>query len=157
MEEPELTTRGKRVDHVIFCLEPANVAEAAARFAALLDIEFEGPFETAGSGLVLYVDWESGIELMAPTDPSIAREQRTFLDEHGEGVFRICFNFPDRDQALGRAEDMGIAVRSRFDVLDLFPQWRDRFASALESHLERVHGVSFNFCQIEELTGQPVT
>ena len=150
-----MTTRGKRVDHVIFCLEPANVAQAAARFATLLDIEFEGPFETPGTGLVIYIDWESGIELMAPTDPAIAREQRAFLDEHGEGVFRICFNFPDRDEALRRAESMGITVRSRFDVLDLFPQWHDRFSSALESHLERVHGVSFNFCQVEELAEQP--
>ena len=145
-------TTGKRVDHVIFCLEPANIAEAATKFAALLDIEFEGPLETPRAGLVIYVDWDSGIELMAPTDAAIAREQRAFLDEHGEGVFRICFNFPDRDEALRRAEKMGVAVRSRFDVLDLFPQWRERFASALESQLDRVYGVSFNFCQVEEIT-----
>ena len=70
-------------------------------------------------------------------------------DEHGEGVFRICFNFPDRDEALDRATSMGIEVRSRFDVLDLFPQWRNRVDRVLESHLEHVHGVSFNFCQVD--------
>jgi hypothetical protein len=152
-----MSTSGKRVDHVIFCIEPGHITEAARTFAALLDIEFEGPLEKAGTGLIIYVDWESGIELMAPSDPSIAREQRAFLDEHGEGVFRICFNFPDRDEALDRAERMGITVRSRFDVLDLFPHWRDRFSSALESHLDLVHGVSFNFCQVEERAQLPTT
>jgi len=139
----------KHVDHVILCLEPENVAAAAATFTKLLDIDLEGPLERAGTGLVIYVDWDAGIELMAPSDPSIAREQRQFLDEHGEGVFRICFNFPDRDEALDRATSMGIEVRSRFDVLDLFPHWRNRFDRVLESHLEHVHGVSFNFCQVD--------
>ncbi|MFF3872217.1 VOC family protein [Streptomyces sp. NPDC001978] len=150
-----MNTRGKRVDHVIFCIEPENITKAATTFATLLDIEFEGPLEAPGTGLVIYVDWGAGIELMTPSDPSIAREQRAFLDEHGEGVFRICFNFPDRDEALDRAEQIGITVRSRFDVLDLFPQWHGRFSSMLESHLERVHGVGFNFCQIEEGAEQP--
>jgi len=144
-----VSQRSKHVDHIILCLEPENVAAAAATFTKLLDIDLEGPLERAGTGLVIYVDWDAGIELMAPSDPSIAREQRQFLDEHGEGVFRICFNFPDRDEALDRAESMGIEVRSRFDVLDLFPHWRNRFDRALESHLEHVHGVSFNFCQVE--------
>jgi hypothetical protein len=146
-----MSQSSKRVDHVIFCLEPANVASAAATFSQLLDINFEGPLERADTGLVIYVDWDAGIELMAPTDPAIAREQRQFLDEQGEGVFRICFNFPDRDEALDRATKMGIGVRSRFDVLELFPHWRNRFERVLESHLERVHGVSFNFCQMESI------
>lgn len=145
--------KGNRVDHVIFCLEPDNVSRAAATFARLLDVKFEGPLEMPEAGLVIYVDWDSGIELQAPADPSIAREQCAFLDEHGEGVFRICFNFADRDEALDRAERMGITVHSRFDVLEMFPQWRERFSSALESRLERVHGVSFNFCQIDEQPG----
>jgi methylmalonyl-CoA/ethylmalonyl-CoA epimerase len=139
-----------RIDHVIFCLEPENIASAAAKFSELLDIELEGPLDRADTGLSIYVDWCSGIELMAPTNPSIAAEQRAFLDKHGEGVFRICFRVPNRDEALDRADRMGIDVRSRFDVLDLFPHWSRRFNRVLESHLERVHGVSFNFCEIEE-------
>ena len=150
-----MSQSSKRVDHVIFCLEPENVASAAATFGKLLDIELEGPVERADTGLVIYVDWDAGIELMAPTNPSIAREQRQFLDEHGEGVFRVCFNFPDRDEALDRATSMGIEVKSRFDVLDLFPRWRNRFDRVLESHLERVHGVSFNFCQVEAIETKP--
>jgi Glyoxalase/Bleomycin resistance protein/Dioxygenase superfamily len=140
----------KRVDHVIICVEPENIASAAATFSKLLDIELEGPVERADTGLSIYIDWDSGIELMAPIDPTIAREQRAFLDEHGEGVFRVCFSFPDRDEA-----SMGIEVRSRFDVLALFPQWRNRFDRVLESHLERVNGVSFNFCQVEERAEAP--
>jgi hypothetical protein len=144
-----MSQNSKRVEHVIFCLEPENVISAAATFTQLLDIELEGPLEREGTGLLIYVDWDAGIELMAPTDPSIAREQRQFLDENGEGVFRICFNFPDRDEALDRATSMGIEVRSRFDVLELFPHWCSRFDRALGSPLERVHGVSLNFCQVE--------
>jgi hypothetical protein len=145
-----MRSSGNRIDHVIFCLEPENISRASTTFAALLGIEFEGPIEMPEAGLTIYVDWDSGIELQAPADPSIAREQRAFLDEHGEGVLRICFNFADRDEALSRAEGMGIAVHSRFDVLDMLPQWRDRFSVALESRVGKVHGVSFNFCQVEE-------
>jgi hypothetical protein len=147
-------TSNKRIDHVIFCLEPENIASAAATFSKMLDIDLEGPVDREGTGLSIYVDWDSGIELMAPIDPEIAREQRAFLDENGEGVFRICFRFPDRDEALDRAASMGVEVKSRFDVLALFPHWRSRFNVLLESHLERVHGVSFNFCEIEEHAAQ---
>jgi hypothetical protein len=93
---------------------------------------------------------------MAPAEPSVAREQRIFVDRHGEGAFSASASTsPDRDEALGRAERMGVRVGYRFDLLDLFPQWHGRFATALESQLERVHGVSFNFCQIEERAEQP--
>jgi hypothetical protein len=152
-----MTHEAKRIDHVIFCVEPENLHSAAATFAELLDITFEGPLEAGGGALAIYIDWESGIEIMSPIDPVRAAEQRAFLDQHGEGVFRICFNFPSRDEALDRATAMGLEVRSRYDVLDLFPQWTERFARALESHLESVHGVSFNFCQVEALEPAPTT
>jgi hypothetical protein len=143
----------KKVDHVIFCVEPENIHDAALTFAKLLDIDLEGPLDIPAAGLTLYVDWNAGIEIMAPVDPAKAAEQRSFLDRHGEGVFRICFNFPDRDEALERAEAMGIAVRARFDFVHMFPQWRHRFTSSLESQIDDVHGVSFNFCQIERTNG----
>jgi methylmalonyl-CoA/ethylmalonyl-CoA epimerase len=142
-----------KVDHVIFCVEPENIHDAASTFAKLLDIDLEGPFDMPAAGLTLYVDWTAGIEIMTPVDPAKATEQRSFLDRHGEGVFRICFNFPDRDKALERAEAMGFPVRARFDFVQMFPQWRNRFSSSLESQIDSVHGVNFNFCQIERTDG----
>jgi hypothetical protein len=138
-----------RVDHVVICVEPENHAAAAQFISDLLDIEMEGPLELASHGQSVYIDWASGIEIVTPTDPSIAREQRQFLDAHGEGVLRICFGFDDRDEALRRASSMGVAVRAKFDFTSFIPQWKPRFKRALESQVEPVHGVRFNFCEIE--------
>jgi hypothetical protein len=130
-------------------VRPENVKEAAATFTQLLDLNLEGPFDLPDYGLIMYIDWDSGIEIMAPTNPEIAVNQQKFLDEHGEGVFRVVFRLPDRDDALARAESMGVNVASRYDVLDTFPQWGSRFKKALESHLGPVHGVQFNFAEME--------
>jgi 4-hydroxyphenylpyruvate dioxygenase-like putative hemolysin len=148
-KEAALSAKDHGVDHVILCVRPENVKKAAATFTQLLDLNLEGPYDLPDYGLIMYIDWDAGIEIMAPTNPEIAASQQRFLDERGEGIFRVVFRVPNRDTALDRAEAMGVNVASRYDVLGTFPQWEVRFKKALESHLEPVHGVQFNFAEME--------
>lgn len=145
----------RQIDHVIICVQPENVHTAAKAVAKLLDIEFEGPFEPEGRGVCVYIDWNAGLEIAAPIDPLVAVEQTRFLRERGEGVFSIVFGFADRDAALTRAEDMGYKVVRRFDFGSLFPAWEGRFESSLESVLEPVYGVRWNFGQIVHVGEAP--
>jgi 4-hydroxyphenylpyruvate dioxygenase-like putative hemolysin len=74
--------------HVVFCVEPEN-QDAAADVWRVLGFEFT---ETILDDVTLRVllDWSGGIEIISPTsdDPKVCAA-RSFLDEHGEGVYSV--------------------------------------------------------------------
>ncbi|MGE0000434.1 MAG: hypothetical protein AB7N61_25675 [Acidimicrobiia bacterium] len=84
----------KRIDHIAICVRPENLEAAVTKFSELLDIKFEGPFPREKAGITYYLDWESGMEIYAPTNPAIAADRVQFLEEHGEGMFRLVFGVP---------------------------------------------------------------
>ena len=138
-----------RVDHVVICVEPHHLEGAARRFEGLLGISFEGPIAVPPLGSTIFTDQGAGIELVAPTDPSIARAQREFLDTHGEGVLRVVFGVADIDAARHRAISMGIDVQPPFDPTDLVPYWRPRFARSLQAHVEPAYGLALSLSETE--------
>jgi hypothetical protein len=138
-----------RISHVVVCVWPNHIHEAAAKFAGLLNLDcLEGPFELQRQGICVYLDWESGIEIVAPINEAGA-PLLAFLADHGEGVLRVAFGVQNRDDALVSVEAQGHRVTARYDFLDAFPEWSGRFDSALESAIEEIHGVRLNLCQIE--------
>jgi hypothetical protein len=138
-----------KVDHVILCVEPSNAQAAVAALENLLEITFEGPYDLQ-DGLLVWVDWDSGMEIFTPVDPEKAVAQRTFLDTHGEGIYRICFNVRDRDATLARAQEMGYPAAAKYDIRDLHPDWDARFSVGKESHIAPIFGLSLNICEIQE-------
>jgi len=121
-----LRKNANRIDHVAICVRPENLEAAVETFSELLDIKFEGPFESTNS-VTYYLDWDSGMEVYAPSDRMLAADRFEFLEEHGEGVFRVIFGVPDIGEAVTRARAMGHAVPIEVSAFDLNPQWRDRF------------------------------
>ncbi|MGE0307103.1 MAG: VOC family protein [Acidimicrobiia bacterium] len=144
-----------RIDHIAICVRPENLEAAVAEFSELLDIKFEGPFPSERAGITYYLDWESGMEVYAPTDPNVAVDRVQFLEQHGEGMFRLVFGVPDIGKAVERARSMGHDVYET-DAFQLNPGWRSQFARMDEALLGgSVHGVRVGFSQIEPMEPEP--
>jgi hypothetical protein len=146
----DATSAHIRLSHVVICVQPENLARAAADFGELLGTIMQGPVEFPDHGIRMFMAWDHGIEILSPVDRALATVHQQFLDDHGEGVFRVSFATPDRDAALTRAEQLGHTVLGRYNVGDFAPQWRHRLAGKLDSQLAAIYGVGINFCQLEE-------
>jgi len=76
-------------------------------------LEFEVP-NRAASDAMRYkcVDLDNvQIQLCQPSE--LDSPQRRFLDEHGEGVYHLGFEVPDRDAAEADARALGLGVTAR--------------------------------------------
>jgi len=144
-----------RIDHIAICVRPENLEAAVTHFSDLLDIKFEGPFPSEKAGITYYLDWESGMEIYAPTNPAVAVDRVQFLEEHGEGMFRLVFGVPDIGEAAARARSMGQEVFET-SAFNLNPEWRTEFDKMDEALLGTpVHGVRVGFSQIEPTNPDP--
>jgi len=149
-DTPQLTQNRNRVDHVAFLLRPENFDSARARAADLLGLNFEGPYDLDQAGLRICIDWAAGIEFITPVDPANARIQAAFLDQHGEGFYRLVFGVTDLAAALERACAGGMQAGLRMDGLSIDSAWRDRFARMDEVTIgEVVPGMFITLGQIE--------
>jgi 4-hydroxyphenylpyruvate dioxygenase-like putative hemolysin len=74
--------------HVVFCVEPDN-QDAAADVWRTLGFEF-AEIVLEDVALRVLLDWARGIEIVSPTtsDPTVCAV-RSFLNEHGEGVYAV--------------------------------------------------------------------
>ncbi|MGE0308383.1 MAG: VOC family protein [Acidimicrobiia bacterium] len=143
------------IDHIAICVRPENLESAVRQFSELLDITFEGPFPNEKAGITYYLDWESGMEVYAPTNPAVAVERVQFLEEHGDGMFRLVFGVSDLDKAVDRARSMDQDVR-QVSAFNMNPLWRERFDKMDEALLGTpVHGVRLAFSQIEPTQPSP--
>jgi methylmalonyl-CoA/ethylmalonyl-CoA epimerase len=74
--------------HVVFCVEPDH-QDAAADLWRTLGFEF-AEFLLDDVSLRVLLDWTRGIEIIAPTsDDASECAGRSFLDQHGEGVYSV--------------------------------------------------------------------
>ncbi len=138
-----------KIDHVVFMLWPENLESAKETFERLLSIKLEGPIESQEQGVRIYIDWESGIELMSPADPEKAVAPMKFLRERGEGVWRIIYGVASVDDAVARAAELGINQLFRAkDCINLSESWSSRFELIDECPMEPVHGVALSFGDI---------
>lgn len=81
-------------------------------------LEFEVP-NRAASDAMRYkcVDLDNvQIQLCQPSE--LDSPQRRFLDEHGEGVYHLGFEVPDRDAAEADARALGLGVTARGRRID---------------------------------------
>ncbi len=127
------------IDHVAWIsrLEnlDANLAALEARAGATLMRH-----EHAENGYVMCVNWEAGLEVLAPLD------QRTdynammhdWLETKGEGVIFVAFGVADLDAHAARLAAVGIDVSPTFEDRSETP-WRDQLVLK-----ERIAGMVMN-------------
>jgi hypothetical protein len=74
--------------HVVFCVEPDH-QDAAADVWRNLGFEF-AEIMLDDVSLRVLLDWTRGIEIISPTtSDATACSARSFLNEHGEGVYSV--------------------------------------------------------------------
>jgi len=93
-------TPSASLHHVVFCVEPDN-QDAAAEVWRALGFEFVEILLDDVSLRVL-LDWTRGIEIVSPTTSDATMcAARSFLDQHGEGVYSVVV----RTEAIGNATE----------------------------------------------------
>ena len=86
--------------HVVFCVEPDN-QDAAADIWRTLGFEF-AEILLEDVSLRVLLDWTRGIEIVSPTTSDATMcAARSFLDQHGEGVYSVVV----RTEAIGNATE----------------------------------------------------
>jgi len=78
---------------------------------AYLDFEVPNP-EASDAMRYKCVDLDN-VQLQICQPSALDSPQRRFLDTHGEGVYHLGFEVPDRDAAEARAQALGLAVTAR--------------------------------------------
>jgi hypothetical protein len=99
-----------KVHHVVYCVRPEN-QEAAAAFWRDLGCMFDQvPLEEEGIRVLL--DWASGIEIIAPTEPEGTETARfwAFLDNRGEGVYSVVVRTDEVAEPIQLAARHGAKV-----------------------------------------------
>ncbi len=102
-----------RVHHVVFCVRHEHQEEAADVWRAL-GLTFVR-LELADVGLRVFIDWEAGIELIAPVPGAgeVAEAYTSFLATHGEGFFSVVMAVAEVEGPTAVARRYGAAVAYR--------------------------------------------
>lgn len=104
------------VDHVQWVCYPENIARNVELLSIIFDTELEGPVFEEEKGFILYVGWESGLEVIAPmarvTD--FNRSFHDYLAQHGEGLQTIVFGVRNIEKHRERMLALG------YEASDIF-------------------------------------
>jgi hypothetical protein len=131
------------IDHVAWISWPQNLEANVAQLEKLADCKLTR-FAREDMGFTMYINWEAGIELVAPMEKPTEFNQmlRSWLDTHGEGVMSVVFGVRDLDKHKARLEKLGFEVGPLMDDHPDSP-WHDKLVL-----WERMGGVALNTCFI---------
>ncbi len=97
--------------HVVWCVRRESLPALERYWTDALGVPLASS-RIDDLGLHLLMSWESGVEIVAPTEVpgSFTPALEAFLDAKGEGVFSTVYEVDDLDAAVKRAVDAGAAV-----------------------------------------------
>jgi hypothetical protein len=146
-----------RIDFVGICVYLENMEDTVRRFSELLGVNFEGPFDSE-LGLRVCVDFDSGLEIYSPLAGDAARPTaepyRRFLEENGEGIYRLSFGVPDVEAAAEQGRSLGYPVSpaggppTNWRPGSALPRWEERFDWRHAALTEPIHGVRLSLTRI---------
>jgi len=99
------------VHHVVWCVRRESLPGLARYWSEALGVPLASS-QVDELGLHLLMSWESGVEIVAPTEEPgpFTPALEAFLEAKGEGVFSTVYEVADLDEAVGRAVANGAVV-----------------------------------------------
>lgn len=99
------------VDHVVWLSRIENIARHAADLEAITDASFVRQ-DRDDMATTLYIDWDSGLEIVAPYNERTEFNQALHdrLDSHGEGLLATVFGVEDLEAHRAKLEAKGMFV-----------------------------------------------
>jgi hypothetical protein len=135
----------RRIDHVAILVSAENFESCVARMTRVLEVKFVRA-QRKDLGLLIAMDWDAGLEILAPTGQESPLWQR--LQERGEGYVSIIFGVKDLDAAKARAKAEGLFVGPEVGLTGEEP-WAARFDVLREASLGPICGVNIALGQVE--------
>jgi hypothetical protein len=135
----------RRIDHIAVLISAANFDSCVGRLTRVLEANFVRA-ERKDLALLIALDWDAGVEILAPTGPGSPLWKR--LQEKGEGEVTIIFGVKDLEAAKARAEADGFLVGPEIGLLGDEP-WAARFDVLRENSLSAICGINLALGQIE--------
>jgi hypothetical protein len=104
------------IDHAVWISHLENIEKNVAALEAITDAKLER-FDRRDMGFVMYLSWEAGLEVVAPTvsrtDFNSALHDR--LERQGEGLLGVVFGVKDLDRHKARLEALGMGLGPMMD------------------------------------------
>jgi len=114
------------IDHVTWISRLENIERNVASLEAVTDAKLLR-FEREDMGFVMCLDWDAGLEVVAPMDRKTEFNQALHdrLASHGEGLLGVVFGVENLEKHKAKLESKGIEVGPLMDDLPTSP-WHDR-------------------------------
>ena len=98
----------KRVEHVAIAVKSMKRMRDIFENKLGISMEYEEHLPLYNTKLAMYPVGETYIEILESNDPTTETSQ--WIDEHGEGLFHICFEVEDIDGALMELKEKGVRL-----------------------------------------------
>ena len=98
-----------------------DLDKAIALYSEMLNTTFYPVDMAVAFGVRAAISSEAGIEMASPipgSDKPTALALAKQIEEHGEGLYAVVFDIDEIEQARAKAEEMGIRVLEKREVVD---------------------------------------
>ena len=134
-----------RIDHLAILVYPQNFENCVERLTRVLQISFQC-CHREDLGLKIAIDWDAGLEILAPTGPESPLWPQ--LQKKGEGHMSVIFGVKDFEEARKRAQQEGLSTGPEVGLSGIEP-WADRFSVMRETSLSEICGINLVLGQVE--------
>lgn len=114
------------IDHVTWISRLENIEKNVADLEAVTDGNLLR-FVREDMGFVMYLDWDAGLEVVAPLEERTEFNQALHdrLETHGEGLLGVVFGVDNLEKHRAKLEGKGMQVGPLMDDLPTSP-WHSR-------------------------------
>lgn len=123
-----------RVDHIAWLCRSENLEAYVEKLKNMLEVKWDGPHVREHWGIVNYVSWSSGLEILSPIEGSEtphARQLNDHLEQKGEGLLSVVLGVRDIRRAVADARSRGIDAQEPFSLG--FPHWTSKLGQSWEA------------------------
>jgi hypothetical protein len=138
-----------RIDHLAIVVSATNFEGCLERLTKALEARFVRA-ERKDLALLIAIDWDAGLEILAPTGPESPLWNR--LQTHGEGQVTIIYGVKDLDASAERAKDAGFGLGPEIGLIGNEP-WAAQFDVLREVPLSEICGIRIALGQVEPRKG----